>query len=62
MHSERRKGGGAGDVRHGEGTGAMRKLLSLGQMLSVHARLHPDRPGASDLDRAMTFRQWDERR
>lgn len=39
----------------------MRDVLSLGQMLSVHARLHPDRPGASDLDRAMTFRQWDER-
>jgi fatty-acyl-CoA synthase len=39
----------------------MRELLPLGQMLAVHARLHGDRLGARDLERAMTFRQWDER-
>ena len=30
-------------------------------MLSVHARLSPNRIGARDLDRAMTFAQWNER-
>src|ERR1700674_5853915 len=30
-------------------------------MLSVHARLSPNRIGARDLDRAMTFSQWNER-
>src|SRR5579864_5763837 len=30
-------------------------------MLSVHARLAPQRLGARDLDRAMTFTQWNER-
>lgn len=39
----------------------MKRLLTFGQMLSVHARLLGDRVGARDLDRAMTFRQWDER-
>lgn len=39
----------------------MRELLTLGQMLAVHARLLGDRMGARDLNRAMTFRQWDER-
>ena len=39
----------------------MKELLTLGQMLAVHARLLGDRVGARDLDRAMTFRQWDER-
>lgn len=39
----------------------MKDLLTLGQMLSVHARLSPDRLGASDLDRSMTFRQWNDR-
>lgn len=39
----------------------MKELLTLGQMLSVHARLHGERMGARDLERAMTFRQWDER-
>src|SRR3712207_211182 len=43
------------------GEAGMKELLTLGQMLAVHARLHCDRPGARDLDRAMTFRQWDER-
>src|ERR671920_312506 len=39
----------------------MNDLLTLGQMLTVHARLLPDRTGARDLDRAMTFAQWNER-
>ena len=39
----------------------MKNLLNFGQMLSVHARLSPERIGARDLERAMTFRQWNER-
>ncbi len=39
----------------------MKELLTIGQMLSVQARLYPDRIGARDLDRAMTFRQWNQR-
>ena len=39
----------------------MKELLTLGQMLTVHARLLGDRVGARDLSRAMTFRQWNER-
>ena len=39
----------------------MKDLLNLGQMLSAHARLSPNRIGARDLDRAMTFAQWNER-
>ena len=39
----------------------MKELLDLGQMLSVHARLSRDRLGARDLDRSLTFGQWNER-
>ena len=39
----------------------MKHLLTLGQMLTVHQRLQPDRIGARDLDRAMSFRLWNER-
>ncbi len=39
----------------------MTPLPHLGEVLSLNARLYPDRPGARDLSRAMTFRQWDER-
>src|ERR1700758_3068783 len=39
----------------------MKNILTLGQMLSVHARLHPNRMGARDLERAMTFQQWNAR-
>ena len=39
----------------------MGEVLTLGQMLAAHARLHGGRTGARDLERAMTFRQWDER-
>ncbi|WP_407528450.1 class I adenylate-forming enzyme family protein [Methylobacterium oryzisoli] len=39
----------------------MRDVLTPGQMLAVQARLQPDRIGARDLERAMTFRQWNAR-
>ena len=39
----------------------MRNVLTLGQMLTVHARLHPSRMGARDLERSMTFLQWNSR-
>lgn len=34
---------------------------TIGQMLSTHARLQPDRIGARDQNREMTFWQWNER-
>src|SRR3954451_6451178 len=40
---------------------AVKELLTFGQMLPVHARLHADRVGARDLERAMTFREWNDR-
>ena len=39
----------------------MKDLLNFGQMLSVHSRVTPNRVGARDLDRSMTFAQWNER-
>jgi len=36
-------------------------LLTFGQILSTHARLQPDRIGARDLERTMTFREWNQR-
>ncbi|MEN0073119.1 MAG: AMP-binding protein [Paracraurococcus sp.] len=39
----------------------MSEVLTLGQMLGVQARLQGERIGARDLDRSMTFRQWEER-
>ncbi len=39
----------------------MKEMLTLGQMLTVHARVLGDASGARDLDRAMSFRQWNER-
>jgi len=39
----------------------VKTVLTLGQMLSVHARLCPDRVGARDLERSMTFSQWNAR-
>lgn len=39
----------------------MTALLTVGQMLQAQARLQPDRVGARDLERTMTFRQWNER-
>ena len=39
----------------------MTSLLTVGQMLSAQARLQPDHLGVRDLERAMTFREWNER-
>ena len=39
----------------------MKDLLNFGQMLSVHSRVTPNRVGARDLERSMTFSQWNER-
>jgi fatty-acyl-CoA synthase len=39
----------------------MQDLLTLGQTLAVQARLQPDRIGARDLERAMTFETWNRR-
>lgn len=36
-------------------------LFDLGAMLSTHARLMPDKTGAADLERALTFKQWNAR-
>ncbi len=35
--------------------------LNIGQILTAQARLQPDRIAARDLERAMTFRQWNSR-
>lgn len=35
--------------------------LNMGQTLSAQARFQPDRIGARDLERAMTYRQWNAR-
>jgi acyl-CoA synthetase (AMP-forming)/AMP-acid ligase II len=39
----------------------MADVLNVGEVLSAHARLVPDRPAARDLRRALTFGQWEER-
>ena len=39
----------------------VKDLLNFGQMLSVHSRVTPNRIGARDLERSMTFTQWNER-
>jgi len=39
----------------------MKNLLNLGQMLACHARLSPERIGARDLERSLTFHQWNAR-
>jgi fatty-acyl-CoA synthase len=39
----------------------MMPVLGLGEVLSTNARLFPERIAASDLDRSMTFRQWNAR-
>jgi acyl-CoA synthetase (AMP-forming)/AMP-acid ligase II len=39
----------------------MTRLLNLGETLAGHAALTPEKIGARDLARAMTFRQWNER-
>ena len=39
----------------------MGPLLNMGDALRAYARIYPDRPGARDLSRSMTFRQWNAR-
>ena len=39
----------------------MSSILNLGEVLAAHARLRPDRVGARDSRRALTFAQWNER-
>lgn len=39
----------------------MSQLLHLGEAVSVHARVTPEKIGARDLARSMTFRQWNDR-
>ena len=39
----------------------MSRLANLAEMIEAHARISPEKIGARDLDRAMTFRQWNER-
>jgi acyl-CoA synthetase (AMP-forming)/AMP-acid ligase II len=39
----------------------MTPLAHMGEALGLNARLYPDRPGARDLSRAMTFSRWEER-
>jgi fatty-acyl-CoA synthase len=39
----------------------VKDVLNIGQMLSVHARLRPNDLGARDLDRSLTFEQWNRR-
>lgn len=39
----------------------MRQLLTLGGLLDAQARMAPDRLGVRDLDRALTFGQWNAR-
>lgn len=37
------------------------QLLPVGEVISMNAYLSPNKVGARDLDRSMTFRQWNER-
>jgi fatty-acyl-CoA synthase len=39
----------------------MNDLPNVGEVLSFYARILPDKIGARDLDRAMTFREWNAR-
>src|ERR1700676_1633070 len=39
----------------------MNDLPNLGEVLSHNARIYPDKVGARDLERAMTFREWNAR-
>src|SRR6202158_2518812 len=39
----------------------MTGLPHVGEVLRANARLFPERVGARDLERAMTFRQWNAR-
>jgi acyl-CoA synthetase (AMP-forming)/AMP-acid ligase II len=39
----------------------MNHLAHIGDVLAMHARMYPDKVGARDLERAMTFREWNNR-
>ncbi|MBI1396729.1 MAG: AMP-binding protein [Betaproteobacteria bacterium] len=39
----------------------MSQLLTIGEILTANAALYPDRPGARDSRRALSFRQWNDR-
>ncbi len=39
----------------------MTATLTIGQMLSAQARLQPERLAARDLDRGLTYREWNAR-
>src|SRR5262249_6821217 len=39
----------------------MRPVLNLGEIVAAHARLLPDKIGARDARRAMTFKEWNVR-
>ena len=39
----------------------MNQLANVGDALRLYASIFPDKIGARDLDRAMTFRQWRDR-
>ena len=39
----------------------MSQLAHVGDVLGLNARLYPDKIGARDLERSLTFRQWHER-
>src|SRR6266446_78309 len=39
----------------------MNDLPNLGEVLRFYARIVPDKIGARDLERAMTFREWNAR-
>ena len=39
----------------------MNSMLTIGEMLTAQARLQSDRIGARDLERAMTFHEWNAR-
>ena len=39
----------------------MSHLAHVGDALAMHARMYPDKVGARDLEREMTFRVWHRR-
>ena len=43
------------------GSKEMNELAHMGDVLAMHARLHPDKIGARDLEREMSFRTWNAR-
>ena len=39
----------------------MQDVLTLGEVLTAQARLRPEKIGVRDLERAMSFRLWNQR-